>query len=306
MRHAFAGAMTAATLLGLFTPIASAQQVSLKPDLKDGDTMTYEMISTLRVTQTQNSATSTQNTNHNATLAFTVDSVNDDGSAEVSMTFDAIAISIEAGDASEAFSWSYNGGDRPDASMGEGINASGFALAGAEIAFMVDADGQVTNLTGLDEFLGTIEGESAQNVAYVGNFTPERLAAAIEPIFDADGGADEPREKGDKWTETERVDLGTVGAIVLERTYSYLHSANGMASILGTLRVKHEKPDNPPADAPSVELSGTQGAHAIQWDTRAGRLQQYGRNETMKTTWTMGDVTIEQMQRSVMSLERAE
>jgi hypothetical protein len=43
----------------------------------------------------------------------------------------------------------------------------------------------------------------------------------------------------------------------------------------------------------------------MQWDTNAGLLQQYGRNETMKTTWTMGDVTIEQMQRSVTSLERA-
>ena len=87
--------------------------------------MTYELKSELQVTQTQDDATSTPRImEHNATLAFTVDSVDEDGGAKISMTFDAIAINIETGDSSESFSWTHNGGDRPDASMGEGINAS--------------------------------------------------------------------------------------------------------------------------------------------------------------------------------------
>jgi len=268
--------------------------------------MTYELKSELDVTQEQGETSREESMEHTATLAFTVESVNDDGGAEISMTFDAIAMSISTGDTSESFNWAFAGGDRPDASMGEGINASGFALAGANVSFTVTPDGQVENMRGLDGFMGTVQGESAASVARVGVFTPQRLAEAIEPIFDADGGAAEPREKGDDWRETERVELGPVGTLVLNRQYTYLHHAEGAAVVLGTMSVKFEAPDSPPENAPSVELSGVQGATAIQWDTNDNVLRQYGRNETMKTVWTVGELSIDQRQRSVLTINRAE
>ena len=306
MRHTTAAALTACTLFTIGTADVLAQEVTFKPDLQEGATMTYELKSELDVTQEQGETTREESMEHTATLAFTVESVNEAGGAEISMTFDAIAMSIATGDSSESFNWAFTGGDRPDASMGEGINASGFALAGADVSFTVTPDGQVENMSGLDEFMGTIQGESSADVARVGVFTPQRLAEAIEPIFDADGGAGKPREKGANWEETERVELGPVGTLVLNRQYTYLHHADGAAVVLGTLSVKMETPDSPPENAPSVKLSGAQGASAIQWDTTENALKQYGRNETMKTAWTMGEVSIDQMQRSVLTINRAE
>ena len=145
---------------------------------------------------------------------------------------------------------------------------------------------------------------AAALVAFVGAFTPERFAEAIEPIFDADGGAEAPREKGASWKDSERVDLGAVGAITLTRDYSYLHYENGMANVIGSLSVRLEKPETMNDASPTVSMDGSQGAGVIQWDTEHNQLVQYGRTEQLRTTWKMGENSIQQAQKSVTRIMR--
>jgi len=283
---------------------ASAQNVAFKPTLTKGATLKYELSSNLKVEQTNAGQTDLQETKHTASFTCTVESVDSDGSAEVSMMFDSLSFSIVAGEDADTFAWKFTGGDRPNAAMGEGLNASGFALAGAEISFDVSASGEISGMGGLDEFLATVASESASDVAFVGAFTPARLAEAIEPIFDADGGAAEERARGAKWSENETVDLGAIGNVVMTRDYVYLANENNMATVLGSLTVKLNKPATQPENSPTARLNGVTGAVAVQWNSELNMLEQYARTEQLGTVWEMGDVTLNQMQHSVMKIVR--
>jgi len=267
------------TLACAGTSAASAQTVAFKPELLKGDSFAYRLKTVLRVSQTVDSATTEQNVEHAATFTCTVDSVAGDGSANVSMTFDALSFSIAAEGIAENFSWAHNGGDRPTAEMGEGINASGFALAGSELSFTVSPTGDVSPVQGLDAFIATIDASSASDVAFIGAFTPERLAEMIEPMFDADGGAAEPRDKGDRWSETERISLGPIGDVAITRDYSYLVREQGKANVIGSLSVKLDKPEATSDASPSVRLNGVTGATVIQWDIQSNTLERYAKTE---------------------------
>jgi len=291
------------TLAGIaFT--ATAQNVPFKPALTQGATMKYELSSNLKVEQGSGDQSTIQRIEHKAAFTCTVESVDPDGSAELSMMFDSLSFNIASGENSDTFTWTFTGGDRPNAAMGEGLNASGFALASAEISFNVSADGEISGLTGLDGFLATINAQSASDVAFVGAFTPERLAEAIEPIFDADGGAAMERSRGAKWSEKETVDLGAVGSVVMTRDYAYLADENGLATVLGSLSVKLNKPEANAENAPKVRLNGVTGAIAIQWNGELNMLEQYARTEQIGTIWELGDVTVNQSQHSVMKIVR--
>lgn len=296
--------LTTAAAALLLTSAASAQEVAFKPTLEAGATMSYELTATLDVTQKIGETSTNQKTEHTAAFTCTVESVNRDGSAEVSMMFDSLSFSIASGENTDVFTWADNGGERPNAAMGEGLNASGLALAGATIGFTVGTDGQVSGMTGLDGFLATINPESASDVSFIGVFTPDRLAEAIEPIFDADGGGAEPRSPGAKWTETETVSLGAAGEIVITRDYTFPILDNGMANVLTRPSIKLNKPDVTPENAPNVRLNGVDGAVIIQWNTERNMLEQYGRTEQIGTVWEMGDATLTQTQNSVMRLLR--
>jgi hypothetical protein len=227
-------------------------------------------------------------------LSMSVTSVNDDGSASVAMRFRKFQARIEepSGPTSIAFDLSREQDDEAT-----GVAAMGPVLANARLVVILGPDGRVRGIGGADPVLAAMNEITDAPPALFAFLRPDRLGEQINLLFCAEGGLGEHAE-GASWNSTRSIPLGPAGAMELQSTTTLASATETTAELRGTTTVVIRTPDQPNAAAPNVSLGEATGTSTTMWDLRSGGLTKRTDEQTIESTWSLGDVSLKQRQES--------
>ena len=187
---------------------------------------------------------------------------------------------------------------------GEGIAGLEAALASATIVFDVDATGQVTAVRGLD---------AVQQAMSTAGQVPQPLRVFLDPaamtqmltvLFHAEGGIGD-KALGASWETALRVPFGPAGALELNTTNVLQLANDGIAAIAGVTRFDLYVPKEPAEGTAKVELGESNGQALTQWDLGPGGLISHTNTQNIATTWTVGELKVNQTQNSKTEIKRS-
>jgi hypothetical protein len=254
----------------------------------------------LNVTQKSGEATETTNVTAGAHLRMRVAEVASDGSIVLNAAFERASVDAPQGTTPFGFAWPSTEVLAPDSPP---VKRLGETLEKAALHIEVDPDGRAVVTGGLDAFADAVAKLKAPDDRIKGFFSPEQLSGLVTAIFRLDGADDAPREVGKGWQSTESIAMPPAGA--LDITYDYLvrdadpDVVNCWASPTLSLRVPDQRAD----DVPAVALmEGSDGRASIVFDRRLGMLRHRKTSLNITTRWTLGDLTVEQNQVSVLNI----
>lgn len=273
----------------------------LASGLEQGRSETFE-VSTEMVVEQRNAPEadpSSYTSNVDAVLSFEVQSVSKDGMARVSCEV-------------EEFRARYEDPDGPTSvffDMVEDENAQGLAaleamLMKSPITFTVDSKGNVTEMTGLDEFYSassTAPGFSPELFAF---FRTGSMVHMFEKMWNAEGGLG-TRAMNDTWTTTRRESLGSGGALEINTANSVQIAQEDLVAIVGVIGFDLYVPRERGDDTPEVSIGqGSAGQVLTRWDLENGGLVSRSESFELNTDWTRGDLRVMQYQMSRTTISR--
>lgn len=292
-------AIVAAAALVATAPAALAQTVELRTGVEPDRRLRYDVSQELTVTQRRSDSPDAEpaayTTETDATLDIAVLRVADGGSARASL--DVLSYRARAEDPAGAVSVSFADLDDFENNKAEGPARVAAALAEAEITFAIAADGRVSDIRGLEPVRSAAADLEDTPMALWSMLEPDKLAEVLQTMFWAQGGLGE-RSRQDEWTTSRRVGLGPAGALDVETTSVLGLIIGGQAMIGSQTEVELMVPNNPTDATPRVTVGETSGNILTRWDTGRGGLKSHQAVTTLDTEWVLGDITINQEQRS--------
>lgn len=291
----------------LVSAAALAQTATFRAPLEQGGSLAYDMAFQSAQARTQpGEQTPTSETYlQNVGLSFRVVELREDGSADLAMTISRIEMEWITPNATVTYARPRVTTDVPaDTPAQQAFTTVGEAIAGATIHITIGPDGEIQSVTGLDAVGTAVSQAPEPDARVVGVFSPAALAAAIEPIFSADGAAREPRDMGETWTSEEQTALGPAGRLVRTSEWKLLRIAGSRATIMGesTIKVEPAAPEDP--GAPTVLIREQRGEVETTWDLEEGLIDRVTEQEH-KTLWQLADLQLDQTTKGRIRLRKS-
>lgn len=308
-RRGLAAAVMGMALGG--TAVAQAAPAPLRWQPEKGKEAAYDVSVEMTVRQQEGDAEGRSlEMRQRARVSLTVEEMGDDGSAALAGRLSGVSLMWKDGDV--AASWE-EGGAEPSTDAERALAAIGRAAMQDPLRVTIDAAGMLTGMSGFDSARAALDGQVVLDEGALGMFEPVALASRLAPVFQGDaGGAGEhvagagARRVGNGWQTTERVSLGSAGALEVTTDWVLKEVLDGVARIEGVSRVEALKPEEPSPGAPVVRVERGAGATTTIWDLSSAAMQSCETEQTLTMVWTLGDLTLRQEQTSKSSVRRAE
>ncbi|HVZ94315.1 MAG TPA: hypothetical protein VG797_07385 [Phycisphaerales bacterium] len=291
----------------LAAPAAPAP--TIRAVFETGSEQEYEASLRTEITQARNgSAPEASLVEHAATVRLLVESAEADGSLKLLARITKLKLAWKAPRASAEFSAdAENEPDKkPAADMetAEGeLAALGRAIMVSSITMTIGPSGEVREISGLEQVLESLKNIHQIDERAVGFFTPLRFGQFLAPMIDAAGARDRPVVPGETWTrEEEPTVLRPLGKITPTTTYTMRDSGPHRATIEGATSFDFQRDPGADPSVPTLTIGANTTTTSLTWDTARNRLVSRERTQDLSTTWTLGDITIEQTQHSVSRL----
>ncbi len=229
-----------------------------------------------------------------------------DGSGEFLLSFDRVEIAADTSLGRLEFAWTRADGAAPPAADAESdAHRAGMVLATTIPIVTIDPAGAVTSIDGLDAFIDEASVFGEDTPIFVGLFTPERMAEAVETILCADGSARVAvRSIGDTWRTVRAVTMPPVGRVETTTEWSLPDAAADTATLKGSSVARLELLGRPDSSRPSAEIIESEGTTTVKWDTTGDALIERTTTRSLVSRWTLGRQSLVQRQTAVVEIKR--
>lgn len=282
----------------VLTPsVAVAQgEVIMKPELTPGREMKYSLGMGLEVTQKVGDGNEQKTTMRcGATAAMKVVEVSPEGVAKLMIQIEKAELEAPLGDQDVGYAWPLANPLPEDASA---VRKLGPIIGAAKIEATVDPKGNVTIVSGLEDFTAAAANANYPDERIMGMFTPAKLAMALTPIFKLNQAGDAPRSVGKGWQTSETVALPPAALLDITTNFNVLTADADALKYEGAMEVGMRRPEDVPSDIARVNLRNGGGASTGTFDTRMKLTRHHKTSLSLEMEWVMGDVKIEQSQSS--------
>lgn len=297
----------------LFTGATWAQGpiVPLRWEAEKGKTLAYDVSVEMTVRQKEGEAEPrAMELRQRARVSLTVEDMGEDGSAALTGTISGVSVGWKDGDVEATWE---EGGAETGTDAGRALAAIAQGAMQDALRVTIDPQGVISGMSGFEAARAALEEQNALDESTLGMFEPVAMASRLAPMFQGDaGGAGEhvagagSRRVGHGWQTTERVGLGSAGALEITTDWVLKEVTDGVALIEGVSRVEALRPQEPSPGAPVVRVEGASGTTRTTWDMTAGALRSCETEQALTMVWTLGDLTLRQEQTSKSMVRRAE
>lgn len=268
--------------------------------LEQGKSFAYRTRMELRVEQSlPQAALAEQVLTYDITTRFTVQSVEEDGSATLAMRVTAAKISVTDGEDEVVVELP---SEREEGE--EFASAFHAALANTVVTMVVSPEGEMGNVLGADAYLAALEASDVSDPRLVGFLTADQIVDTFQPLFTIEELNGKPRRVGTAWSTLKEVELPPVA--VLDMTYNW--KFQGVLDALSTLTASVEttirRPNTPDPARPTVVIEGSSGNVVTQWNRDLQAVTRRISTLRLDTQWALGDLQVGMKQLSVLRIER--
>jgi len=281
----------AAVLLGTLAAGAGAGEAgaaTLRWKFKAGDKLHYAMDQTT-VTQLKANGQDIKTTNKQTIdMTWAIDSVADDGTAEITQTIDRMRTKIDS--AFGAFEFDSKSDKAPEGPIAAGVVPTLKLLVGATFKYKMTPRGELKDVRVPEGLVKSLkESSPAAAAAAGGMFTEEGLKNMIN-----ESSLNLPEEdltKGKSWTRPTKMPPSPIGVMTLDKTYTYEGLADGNEKLALNVVVKLEPAANP---AIEVKIGEQKGEGTFLFDNNAGRVSSSKVTEKISVAIKVMNQTIDQ------------
>jgi Family of unknown function (DUF6263) len=271
----------------------SAGAATLRWKFKAGENLHYAMeqktVTTVNLNGQEVKTTLTQMID----MIWSVKSVDDQGTADVTQTFDRLRTKIES--AFGAFEYDSKAEKEPEGPIAAGTVPLLKALVGAQFSFKMSPQGELSDVRVPEGVAKALReaGAGAAGGAGAGPFSEEGLKSMI--VQSSLALPKEDLTKGRTWTRTTKAPTPPIGTMVLDKTYSYEgpdEQAGGHVERIGLVtKVVLE----PAADSKlALKIKSQEGKGSFDFDNDAGRVIRSHVTESMEMVMNISNTDVNQ------------
>lgn len=265
-----------------------------------GDTFSYRSRMDLRVTQSMPQAElAEQMLVYDLTTRFTVQTVEDDGSATLAMRVTSGRIRVADGD--EEFVVVLEADREEDAEFDSPYAA---ALANTVVTMVVSPIGEITSVLGAEAYLAALQESEISDERLLSFLTAEQIADTFEPLFTIEELNGRPRRVGTGWGTSREIQLPPVAILDLAYNWRLEGMLDGLATMVARVETTVRRPNTPDPARPTVVIEGSGGNVVTQWDSELKAVTRRISTLRMDTQWALGDLQVGQKQQSTLRIER--
>lgn len=193
----------------------------------------------------------------------------------------------------------------PPADGDDPVTKAAKVLSDAVVTFTIDADGDITNIDGNEEFL-SVATESGLPAQLFGHFTDEQLSHTLRNILRPADLVGSERPLGSTWNIARSHPVSNAAVFDFTTTWALGTLSENIANLDGTVALSLRRPADQDPGRPAVALNTHEGTQSLAFNRDYGVTELFQSARTMQTTWMLGELEIVQTEESTVIIERAE
>jgi hypothetical protein len=299
---AFVGVLPAAAAQPVPTPMPLQEDLGERVDFdivfNEGDVFAYRTRMNLRIEQeVADGPLAAQTLSYDVTSRFTVQGVDDEGVATLSMKVTEAVVSIADGE------------DQSEFRVGELAEGEEYAtpfaaaIANTVVTLVVSPDGLITSVLGADDYRAALEATEGADPRELGFFSTEQIREIFEPMFTIEDLNGKPRRVGTGWATSREVEVPPVAVIDLSYSWKFQGLLEDTATLTSSVETSVRRPNTPDPARPTIALEASRGNVVTQWNRVSQRVTRRISTLSMDTRWTLGELEIGQKQQSTVRIE---
>lgn len=274
------------------------ERVDFEISFTEGDVFAYRTRMNLRIEQQiAEGELSAQSLSYDVTSRFTVQGVDDEGTATLSMKVTEATISIADGEERNEFTV----GQLAEGEQYQTPFAA--ALANTVVTLVVSPDGLITSVLGAEDYLAALEATEGADPRQIGFFNAEQIREVFEPMFTIEELNGKPRRVGTGWATSRVVELPPVAIIDLNYAWKFQGMLEDVATMTSSVETNVRRPATPDPSRPTIAIEASSGNVVTQWNRTLQRVTRRISTLTLDTRWTLGELELGQKQQSTLRIE---
>jgi len=202
-------------------------------------------------------------------MEWAVKDVDGDGQASLTQTITRVRTKIESG-LGAAFEFDSKDPKDPEGPIGTSIAPLLRALVGAEFAFKMNSQGELSDVKVPSKVLDSLKKTGTLGGA-AGMFSEEGLKNMVTESSLA--LPKEELEKGKSWTRQTKIPMAPIGAMTLDKTYSYQGASPKDGKTLERIDLDTKVDFQlAPGDTIEVKIQAQEGKGSFFFDNKSGRI----------------------------------
>jgi Family of unknown function (DUF6263) len=269
-------ALLAISLFTLLNGAAAEAQTSLVYKFKKGDTINYSTATDMKQSMSVGGMVIKTTMTQGMEVGWTVNAVQD-GKAEMTQKINQFRQKMEL-PGGQGFEFDSKAGKKPEGPIGQIAGPVLEAMVGAETAFKMDPQGEMSDTKISEKLLKAIKGTPA--LAQMGGmFSEEGMKNMMQQS--AVAFPKEPISKGKTWSKTVDVKM-PFGVMKLATTYTYQGPETRNNAMLEKIDTKSDLSIEPAAGANiSLKIKSSDVKGAIYFDNKTGRIAELSQTQKM-------------------------
>lgn len=276
----------------------AGQRVDFEIAFAEGDVFAYRTQMDLRVEQEFGEGElAEQVLEYDITTRFTVQGVEEDGTATLSMKVTEGSVTITDGD-EELFV--------RIAELGEGEEYAtpyAAALATNVVTLVVSPEGVITSVLGADAYQTALDATEGADPRQLGFFSAEQIKETFEPLFTIEQLNGTPRRVGTGWATSREVELPPVAIIDLSYNWKFQGVLGEVATLTSSVETTVRRPNTPDPARPTIAVESSSGNVVTQWNSARQLVTRRISTLALDTRWALGELEIGQKQQSAVRIE---
>jgi hypothetical protein len=276
----------------------AGERVDFEISFEEGDVFAYRTRMDLRIEQEfAEGELAEQVLAYDVTTRFTVQGVEEDGTATLSMKVTEADVNITDGE------------ETLSVEVGELAEGEEYAtpyaasLANNVVTLVVAPDGRITSVLGAEAYQEALEATEGADPRQLGFFNAAQIKETFEPLFTIEQLNGVPRRVGTGWATSREVELPPVAVIDLSYNWKLQGVLENVATLTASVETTVRRPNTPDPARPTIALEDSSGNVVTQWDSSTERVTRRISTLSMDTRWALGELEIGQKQRSTVRIE---
>ncbi|MFI4855657.1 MAG: hypothetical protein ACIAQF_11850 [Phycisphaerales bacterium JB065] len=274
------------------------ERVDFDIALGEGDVFAYRTRMNLRIEQEiADGDLTSQVLSYDVTSRFTVQGVDDEGVATVSMKVIDATITIADGD------------EQTELKVGQLADGEQYgspfaaAIANTVVTLVISPDGLITSVLGAEDYQAALDATDGADPRQIGFFSAEQIREIYEPLFTIEELNGKPRRVGTGWATSRVVELPPVAVIDLDYTWKFQGMLEEVATMTSRVVTNIRRPSTPDPARPTIAIEGSSGNVVTQWNRELQRVTRRISTLSLDTRWTLGELELTQKQQSSVRIE---
>ena len=276
----------------------AGERVDFDIALADGDVFTYRTRMDLTVQQEFGGGQlAEQVLAYDVTSRFTVQAVEEDGSATITMKVTQASVDITDGEDTMGLEVG------PLAEGEQYATPFAAAVANNVVTLAISPEGLITSVLGADEYLAALEATEGADPRQLGFLSEAQIKETFEPLFALEQLRGKPRRVGTGWTTGREIELPPVAIMDLTYNWTFQGVLGSVATLTARVDTAVRRPNTPDPARPTIALEESSGNVVTQWDSTSQRVTRRLSSLMLNTRWALGELEIGQSQRSALRID---